>query len=230
MPRERVIREFGEEALIFFKDMTTDPKLNPRPKPEEIVLAFRNDFETLFQQQAALIPNKRPQLEALYQRIQRSKAPTDQARAQKSAFQRLSFAIELLHYYEHQNTEAPDVIFAQRLPALVEQLGVTGPQEPLDEKLILQVEALLAFVISPDHRLMIVNNVGKSGGAGKMLKYVLRLRGERVADLDPGRDRVRAPSYSTAAGEAAGVPGFGRALAAVAPRGAAPGGQGHHDL
>jgi hypothetical protein len=183
VPRERVIREFGEEALIFFKDMTTDPKLNSRPKPEEIVLVFRSDFETLFQQQAVLIPNKRPQLEALYQRIQRSKASTDQARAQKSAFQRLSFAIELLHYYEHQNTEAPDVIFAQRLPALVEQLGVTGPQEPLEEQLILKVEVLLAFVIRPDHRLMIVNNLGKSGGAGKTLKYVLRLRGEQVADL-----------------------------------------------
>ena len=130
VPRERVIREFGEEALIFFKDMTTDPKLNPRPKPEEIVLGFRPDFETLIQQEPALLPSKRPQLESLYQQIQRSKAPTDQARAQKSAFQRLSFAIELLHYYEHQNTEAPDVIFAQRLPALVEQLGVAGPQAP----------------------------------------------------------------------------------------------------
>jgi hypothetical protein len=31
---------------------------------------------------------------------------------------------------------------------------------------------------------MIVNNVGKSGGAGKTLKYLLRLRGERVADLN----------------------------------------------
>ena len=183
VPRERVIREFGEEALICFKDMTTDPKLNPRPKPEEIVLAFRNDFEALFQQQPDLLPNKRPQLEALYQQVQRSKAPTDQARALKSAFQRLSFAVELLHYYEHQNTEAPDVIFAQRLPTLVEQLGVAGPQAPLDEKLIVQVEALLAFVISADHRLMIINNVGKSGGVGKTLKYVLRLRGERVADL-----------------------------------------------
>ena len=183
LPRERVIREFGEEALICFKDMTTDPKLNPRPKPEEIVLAFRNDFEALFQQQADLLPNKRPQLEALYQQVQRSKAPTDQARALKSAFQRLSFAVELLHYYEHQNTEAPDVIFAQRLPTLVEQLGVAGPQAPLDEKLIVQVEALLAFVISADHRLMIINNVGKSGGVGKTLKYVLRLRAERVADL-----------------------------------------------
>ncbi|MCX6929877.1 MAG: hypothetical protein NT154_42695 [Verrucomicrobia bacterium] len=184
VPRERIIREFGEEALIFFKDMTTDPKLNPRPKSEEIVLGFRNDFETLFQQQAALLPNQRPHLEALYLQIQRSKAPTDQARAQKSAFQRLSFVIELLHYYEHLNTEAPEVIFAQRLPALVEQLGVAGPEAPLDEKLILQVEALMAFVISPDHRLMIVNNVGKSGRAVKTLKYVLRLRGERVAELD----------------------------------------------
>ena len=184
LPRERVIREFGEEALICFKDMTTDPKLNPRPKPEEIVLAFRNDFEALFQQQADLLPNKRPQLEALYQQVQRSKAPTDQARALKSAFQRLSFAVELLHYYEHQNTEAPDVIFAQRLPTLVEQLGVAGPQAPLDEKLIQQVETLSAFVINPDHWLMIVNNVGKSGGVGKTLKYVLRLRCERVADLN----------------------------------------------
>jgi hypothetical protein len=182
--RERIVREFGEEALIFFKDMTTDPKLNPRPKPGEIVLAFRNDFEALFQQQAALLPNQRPHLEALYQQIQRSKAPTDQARALKSAFQRLSFFAELLHYYEHQNTEAPDVVFAQRLPALVEQLGVAGPQAPLDENLILQVEALLAFVISLDHRLMIVNNVGKGGGAERTLKYVLRLRGEQVTDLD----------------------------------------------
>ena len=184
VPRERVIREFGEEALVCFKDMTTDPKLNPRPKPEEIVLAFRNDFEALFQQQPDLLPNKRPQLEALHRQIQRSKAPTDHARAQKSAFQQMSFAIELLHYYEHQNTEAPDVIFAQRLPTLVEQLGVAGPQAPLDEKLILHVETLLAFVISADHRLMVVNNVGKSGGAGKTLKYVLRLRGEQVANLN----------------------------------------------
>ena len=186
VPRDRIIREFGEASLTFFKDMTTDPKLNPRPKPEEIVLAFRNDFEALCQQQAAMLPNQRSHLEALYQQIQRSKAPSDQARTQKCAFQRLSFLAELLHYYEHQNTEAPDVVFAQRLPALVEQLGVAGPQAPLDEKLIMQVEALLAFVISPDNRLMVVNNVGKSGGAEKTLKYVLRLRDEQVADLDSG--------------------------------------------
>jgi len=184
VPRDRIIREFGEETLTFFKDMTTDPKLNPRPKPEEIVLAFRNDFEALCQQQSSWLPNQRPHLEALYQQIQRSKAATDLARAQKSAFQRLSFFAELLHYYEHQNTEAPDVVFAQRLPTLVEQLGVAGPQAPLEAKLITQVEALLAFVISPEHRLMIVNNVGKSGRAEKTLKYVLRLRGEQVADLD----------------------------------------------
>ena len=106
VPRERVIREFGEEALIFFKDMTTEPKLNPRPKPEEIVLAFRSDFEALFQQNAAVIPQKRERLQALYHQVQQSKSPKDPGRSQKSAFQRLSFVVELLHYYEHQNTEA----------------------------------------------------------------------------------------------------------------------------
>lgn len=184
VPRERIIRMCGEEALVFFKDMTTDPKLNPRPKPEEIMLAFRSDFEALFQQHATLLPEKRERLQALYQQVQQSKAPTEAGHLQKSAFQRLSFIIELLHYYEHQSTEAPDVVFAQRLPALIEQVGVTGPREPLDEKLLIQVEALLAFVISPDHRLMIINNVGKGGGAGKTLKYVLRLRSERVNELD----------------------------------------------
>src|SRR5579859_758157 len=45
VPRERVVREFGEEVLPLFNDVTTDPKLNPHPKPDEIVLCFRNDFE-----------------------------------------------------------------------------------------------------------------------------------------------------------------------------------------
>ena len=31
VPRERILREFGETALGFFQDVTTDPKLNPRP-------------------------------------------------------------------------------------------------------------------------------------------------------------------------------------------------------
>ncbi len=44
VPRERIVREFGAEAQVFFNDLTTDPKLNPRPKTEEIVLAFKNDF------------------------------------------------------------------------------------------------------------------------------------------------------------------------------------------
>ncbi len=184
VPRERIIRMFGEQALVFFKDMTTDSRLNPRPKAEEIMLAFRSDFESLLQQQAALSPEKKERLQALYQQVQQSKAPTGVGRLQRSAFQRLSFIIELLHYYEHQSTEAPDIVFAQRLPALIEQLGFTGSGEPLDEKLLNQVEALLTFVISPDHRLMIINNVGKGGGAGKTLKYVLRLRSERVDDLD----------------------------------------------
>ena len=56
MPRERVVKEFGAEALGFFKDLTTDPKLNPRPKPEEIMLAFQNDFESPFKQYPNAIP------------------------------------------------------------------------------------------------------------------------------------------------------------------------------
>src|SRR3982751_2306946 len=70
VPRERIVREFGEAALVFFTDMTTDPKLNPNPKPEEIVLTFRNDFEALFQANPALLPQKRQDLMALYQKVQ----------------------------------------------------------------------------------------------------------------------------------------------------------------
>lgn len=176
LPKTRVLREFGKEALIFFNDLTTDPKLNPRPKPDEIVLAFKNDFEALFQQHPVLSPEKRQALQALYEKVQRSKTNTEPARLQRIACFKLSFILELLHYYENQNTEAPDVIFAQRLPALVEQLVLTGDPDSLDEKLILQAEELLAFVISPDHRLMVVNNVGKGDGVARTLKYVLRLR------------------------------------------------------
>ena len=45
VPRERIVREFGEPVLVCFNDLTTDAKFNPRPKPEEIVLGFKNDFE-----------------------------------------------------------------------------------------------------------------------------------------------------------------------------------------
>lgn len=180
--RERVVKEFGSEALIFFNDMTTDPKLNPNPKPEEIVLNFKSDFESLFQQYSAagLIPEKWQGLPALYQSIQKSKAPTEQARAQRNTFQKISFIVELLHFYEHQNTEPPDVTFAQRLPVLVEQLVVSNPQDPLEEKLVAQAESLLGFIINRDHRFMVVNNVGKGGGAGRSLRYVLRLRSDRA--------------------------------------------------
>src|SRR5437016_129784 len=114
-----------------------------------------------------LPPEKKEGLVTLFQRVQQSKASTEKARAQKTAFLRLSFVLELLHYYENQNTEAPDAVFAQRLPSLVEQLVLSGPQENLDEKLIALAEGLLAFVISPEHRLMIINNIGKAGGTGK---------------------------------------------------------------
>lgn len=184
VPRERVVREFGEPALAFFNDLTTDRKRNPNPKPEEILLGFKDDFEALFQQQPDVLPDKRAALLELYRKVQRSKAPTEEANSQRNALVKLSFILELLHYYENQNTEAPDVIFAQRLPALVEQLVIAGPQDALDEKFIEEAEKLLGFVASPDHRHMIVNNVGKVSASGRILRYVLTLREDKVSDLD----------------------------------------------
>jgi hypothetical protein len=43
---------------------------------------------------------------------------------------------------------------------------------------------MLALVLNPEHRLMIVNNVGKGGGLARTLKYVLRLRGPTPSDAD----------------------------------------------
>lgn len=183
LPRERVLREFGEAALPLFTDLTTDPKLNPRPKADEIVLGFKNDFESLLAASALTAEGKAAML-ALYQRVQKSKGTGEPAKAQRNCFTKLSFVLELLHYYENSNTEAPDVIFAQRLPALIEQLVTSGGAEVLDEKLILQAEALLMHIVAPDHRLMVINNIGKSGGLGRTLKFVLRLRFEKVPDVD----------------------------------------------
>ena len=187
LPRERVLKEFGKEALMFFNDTTTDPKLNPNPKPEEIALAFKSDFEALLQQNAAVLPDKRQELVALHQRVQRSKAATEEARMQKLVFLRMSFLLDLLHFYDNQNTEAPDAIFAQRLPGLIEQFVPGGPQNGLDEKLLTQAEGLLAFVISPEHRQMIINNIGKGAVSGRTLKFVLRFRTEKL----PGPEMER---------------------------------------
>jgi hypothetical protein len=76
------------------------------------------------------------------------------------------------------------VVFAQRMPALVEQLVVTNPTDPLDEKLLLQAEALLALVVNPDYRHAIINNIGKSGGSAATLRHVLRLRADKIVDPD----------------------------------------------
>jgi len=184
VPRERILREFGDSALAFFNDLTTDPKLNPRPKPDEIVLGFRSDFESSLQRDSTLPPEKRQQLEQLYRRVQGCKSATDVSRKQRNVLTRLSFILELLHYYEHQNTEAPETAFAQRLPALIDQLVVTHAQDSLDQKLIFQAENLIAFVINPDHRQSIINNVGKAGGSWKTLRYILKLRMEKVPDQE----------------------------------------------
>ncbi|HYG21203.1 MAG TPA: hypothetical protein VEH04_00365 [Verrucomicrobiae bacterium] len=184
VPRERIVREFGEEALAFFNDLTTDKKLNPNPRTEEIVLGFRNDFETLLQQNGAVLGGKRDALAQLYRRVQNSKGASDTARAQRSVFQKLSFILDLIHYYENQSTEAPDVIFAQRLPVLIEQFVLPAGQEHLDVKLIEEAESLLSFVLNSDYRHAVVNNIGKGGGNGRTLRYVLTLRAEKMPASD----------------------------------------------
>jgi len=185
VPRERIVREFGDEALMFFKDVTTDVKFNPRPKPEEIMLVFKPDFAELLQQNPAALGDKRAALQALHQQFRQSREATEQARAQKNAFLRLSFYLELLHYYENQSTESPDVVFAQRLPPLIEQLVITGERDTLDEKLILAAEALLAMIISPDQRRAVINNIGKPGGLARTLRYTLAFRFEKLSEMDP---------------------------------------------
>jgi hypothetical protein len=195
VPKERIVREFGDAALVFFNDLTTDPKLNPRPKPDEIVLGFKSDFEQLFQQNPSVIPDKRKELQALHEKVQRSKGNTEQARTQRVAFARLSFILELLHYYENQNTESPEGVFAQRLPVLIEQLAMSGSPENLEEKRIVEAESLLALILSHDYRLMVINNVGKSGGLAKTLKFVLRLRAEKSPDQNQSMQNEVIPEF-----------------------------------
>ena len=185
LPRARIIQEFGEEALVYFNDLTTDAKLNPRPKPDEIVLSFKPDFETVLQQNSPLTPEKRQALLALHQKVQKSKAADGQAVVQKNAFLKLSVLLELLNYYENQGTESADVIFAQRMPTLIEQLVIASERDQLDEKTIQPAEALLAYIINNDHRQMVVNNIGKAGGVWRTLKYVLLFRMEKISE--PGR-------------------------------------------
>lgn len=184
VPRERIVRQFGEVALFCFQDMTTDPKLNPRPKPEEIALAFRPDAEQLLQQDNPLSPEQRAALLELQRRIRQSRGNSPEALAQRETFTRLSFILDLLHFYENQSTEPVDVVFAQRLPALVEQLAFNRPGAELNEEVVAKIEELLGMVLSPEHRLMIINNVGKAGGPARTLKFVLRLRAPETTDLD----------------------------------------------
>ena len=181
VPRERIVKEFGDEALIFFKDLTTDPKFNPRPKADEIMLAFAQDFDALLQQNPNVAAAKRNELIEFFQKARDSRT----SRAQKVAFLKLSFNIELLHYYENASTESPDVVFAQRMPPLIEQIVVTGEHDSPDETLIKQAEAMLALVISPDHRMAVVNNFGKSGGLARTMRFILTFRTLTYNEHDP---------------------------------------------
>jgi len=181
VPRERILKEFSDEALVFFKDRTTDPKLNPRPKQDEIMLSFLPEFEELLKQHPNAAAGKRDELVSLFHRVRDGR----NSRAQKIAFLKLSFILELLHYYENQSTESPNEVFAQRMPPLIEQLVVTNENDPPDENLIKQAEALLALVISPDHRMAVVNNFGKTGGLSRTARFVLTFRALTFNEHDP---------------------------------------------
>ena len=185
VPRERIVKEYGEEALVFFKDVTTDVKFNPKPKPDEVMLAFAADFEAVLQHNPGVLPARHADLLALYRKSRGSRAATEEARAQKVAFLKLSFVLELLHYYDNQQIESPDIIFAQRLPPLIEQLVITPESEKLDENLIKQAEWLLSFVLHPDHRQAVINNFGKVGGLAKSLRFVLTFRPGKFTEHDP---------------------------------------------
>ena len=180
LPRERILKEFGADALVFFNDMTTDAKLNPRPKPEEIALAFKPDFEALLAQHPSMSPEQQKELVALHQKVQRSKSAIEQ----KNAFLKLSFLLELLNYYESEGTESPDVLFAQRMPNLVEQLVLGGDRNKLNLKLIESAESLMAFIINHDYRQTVVNNIGKGDDAGKTLRFVLTFRSDKIIELE----------------------------------------------
>jgi hypothetical protein len=184
LPRERIVKEFGPEALPLFRDVTTDLKFNPRPKPEEIMFVFVDDFEAQLAQNSALAA-QRGELTALFQKVRATREHTEKSRAMKNAFLRLSFVLELIHYYDHTDTESPDVVFAQRMPPLIEQLVITGEREALDEKLIAQAETLLALVLSADYRNSVINNLGKGGGLARLLRYTLTFRAEKLSDIDP---------------------------------------------
>ena len=123
-------------------------------------------------------------LSTLHRKIQTSRAATERRARRRNAFLRLSFILELLHYYENQSTESPDVVFAQRLPPLIEQLVITGEHDTLDEKLIKQAEDLLAFIIKPDHRYAVINNIGKAGGLARTLRFVLTFRAVKLTEID----------------------------------------------
>lgn len=184
VPRERVLKEFGADALPLFRDVTTDVKFNPRPKPEEIMFVFADDFETQLAQNPAFAA-KRAELQALFQKVRSTRENSENTRAMKNAFLRLSFVLELIHYYENQSTESPDVVFAQRLPPLIEQLVITGERDTFDEKLLLQAESLLAHILSAEYRGSVINNIGKGGGLARLLRYTLAFRAEKLSDIDP---------------------------------------------
>ena len=165
LARERIVRDFGA-GVVFFNDLTTDPKLNPNPKPQEIVLAFKSDFESLLQQNPAVVPDKRNDLMALYRKDARCKETTAEARLE-DRFRQALVRDRVAAFLRASKHRSAGYHFAQRLPALIEQLVIVAPQqETLDPGIDQPGGNVDGSVINPDH-LMIINNVGKGSALGK---------------------------------------------------------------
>ena len=109
--------EFGEAALGFQRP-DHRCRLNPRPKADEIVLGFKPDF---LKRCCNRIPTWAGQTAGVERAVPAdSKEPHGhrrRARAQRNAFQRMSFLSSLLLLRTSGHGGA-DVIFAMRLPAL----------------------------------------------------------------------------------------------------------------
>ena len=133
LPRERVVKEFGAEALPLFRDVTTDLKFNPRPKPEEIMLAFVDDFEAQLAQNPALAA-RRGELLALFQKVRATREHTERSRAMKNVFLRLSFVLELSAGRGRTPSSVLDKSFTPAKSAPAQQAPPAGSASPIPLK------------------------------------------------------------------------------------------------
>ena len=173
LPREQIVRDFTEEALGFFKDLTTDPKQNPRPRQEEIMLAFRPDFEELLRQDSHLPAPKRAELTPCTEDRRARKPRVAPAKTGVSQTFVCAGAAALLRPPEH-GIAGCHVSPSACPPDRTDR--VAGENDKLDENICRPETA--RPVVNADYRKAVVNNFGKTGGIARTLRYTLTFRGE----------------------------------------------------